>query len=187
VQFRDNTKPRILCRIIWCLGLLACGCQSDGDFLIDTRTLLGLEATAPGAAAPPFTEDPQSRGIRFWQTVDTRALGAHSKQEIGPAGYSDQEQGGVERTSLSQPRIPPWQPRPVAMEKSAAPEAAFSGVVDNPRAAVSQDAPDCQTNQAERPKFLPPYTHWADGPLRLWLWFKCACLRPVCDLCSLEH
>jgi hypothetical protein len=34
-------------------------------------------------------------------------------------------------------------------------------------------------------KCPPPYIHWAEGPPRLW--FKCACPRPVCDPCSLEH
>ena len=36
-----------------------------------------------------------------------------------------------------------------------------------------------------RQKCPPPYIHWAEGPPRLW--FKCACPRPVCDPCSLEH
>jgi hypothetical protein len=41
---------------------------------------------------------------------------------------------------------------------------------------------DCTTCWHKCP---PPYIHWAEGPPRLW--FKCACPRPVCDPCSLEH
>ena len=36
-----------------------------------------------------------------------------------------------------------------------------------------------------RQKCPPPYVHHHEGPPRLW--FKCACPKPVCDPCSLEH
>jgi polysaccharide export outer membrane protein len=136
--------------------LLACGCQSDGDFLIDTRSLLGLESSAgPNPPTPQYTEDAQSRGIRVWRTADAGAAGSQqrsgspSKQEIVQTSYSDQEPGSVERASMSQPRIPPWQPRPIAMQKIAAPDATFNVIVDSPPATVAHEAQSCQTNQAE--------------------------------------
>jgi polysaccharide export outer membrane protein len=136
--------------------LLACGCQSDGDFLIDTRSLLGLESSpGPNVPTPQYTEDAQSRGIRVWRTADAGAAGSQqhsgslSKQEIVQTSYSDQEPGSVERASMSQPRIPPWQPHAIAMEKIAAPDATFNVVVDSPPATVTHEVQDCQTKQAE--------------------------------------
>jgi hypothetical protein len=36
-----------------------------------------------------------------------------------------------------------------------------------------------------RQKCPPPFVHCQEGPLRLR--FKCACPKPVCDPCNLEH
>ena len=87
MRFRVAAKLQTLRGLLWGLGLLACGCQSDGDFLIDTRSLLGLESSpGPNVPTPQYTEDAQSRGIRVWRTADAGAAGSqqhsgsHSKQ-----------------------------------------------------------------------------------------------------------
>jgi hypothetical protein len=177
-------------RLLLAFGLSACGCRADVDFLTDPRSVLGLEPNTP---APQYTEDAQARGRRAWQNAEGALVAsqqrpaAAEKQQVVQASYMVQEQGG-EHMSSAKPRIPAWQPRPVAMEKVAAPEATLDVVVEAPPPEVSQSTSDGGTNTVEpvcEKRCVPPYVHWAEGPPRLW--FKCACPRPVCDPCSLEH
>jgi polysaccharide export outer membrane protein len=152
VQIPVNITRRCLGQLLWGLGLLTCGCQTDLDFLTVPRSVFGIKPSGP---APQYTEEAQDRGRRPWQAADSATVGsqqgagAAAMPKVVQAAYTLQEHGCIERTSLSQPRIPLWQPRPIVMEKVSATEATFNVIVESPPATVAQSPIDCAAKEPE--------------------------------------
>jgi polysaccharide export outer membrane protein len=138
-------------RLLLAVGLWACGCQSDVDFLTVPRSMLG---SGSDTSAPQYADDAQTRGRRAWKDAEENALASQPcsadarRQQVVQASYTVQEAGG-ERTASAKPRIPAWQPRHDAMEKIAALDAALEVVVEPPPPVVSQGAADGVTNTGD--------------------------------------